>query len=84
MRSHREVDAINSRIILAVFGEIDGNRDRSIAMEGQGCLKYIKKSSLGHAIMQKSLLICVKFPSFLIVQHRYFLFFDLDKQYQSK
>ena len=45
MRSHTEVEAIDSRIILAVFEEIDDNRDRSIAMEAQGCLKNIRKSS---------------------------------------
>ena len=46
MRSHTEVEAIDSRIILAVFEEIDDNRDRSIAMEAQGYLKNIRKSSL--------------------------------------
>ena len=45
MRSHTEVEAIDSRIILAVFEEKDDNRDRSIAMEAQGCLKNIRKSS---------------------------------------
>ena len=80
----RENDEITERIILAVFGETDGNRNRSFAMEGQGYLKNIKKNSLAHAIMQKRLLICVKFPSFFVAQHGYFLFFDLDEQYQSK
>ena len=37
MRSYREVEAIDSRIILEMFGEINGNHDLSIAIKGQDC-----------------------------------------------
>ena len=43
-----------------------------------------KVHSHERVIIQKRLLNYVKFPSFLIVQHWYFLFFGFDEQHQSK
>ena len=35
IRSPKRAEGINSRITLAVFGATDGNRDKSILIEGQ-------------------------------------------------
>ena len=116
-RSYGEVEAIDSRIILEMFGEINGNYDLSIAIKGQDCttsvcnfqsmkspvemISFLKILFLYHQVWLDATLDVLQtkplrkihasvykkgysfmwnsleFPSFLILQHRYYLFLAL-------
>ena len=66
---------IDSRIALALFGVIDGNRDRSIATEGQDCkcsfliTKYDTYCKMQRFLQNATVQLVLKQPKIAFLSH---------------